>query len=37
MPHVAGHVKWQTGRDVSCLVDKRKDKLPPRFSHAAGG
>ncbi len=36
MPHVAVRVKWQTGRDVSCLVDRRKDKLPPHFSYAAG-
>lgn len=32
MPHVAGYVKWLPNQDVSCLADKRKDKLPPRFS-----
>jgi hypothetical protein len=32
MPHVVGYVKWLPNQDVSCLADKRKDKLPRRFS-----
>jgi hypothetical protein len=31
MPQVAGCVKWPLRQDVSCLTDKRKDKLPAHF------